>query len=121
MEAVNNSYRVFLWVSAGAIALMACVCFIRAILGPRSTDRIVSINAICTKVIILIAIVAYLLGEHSLLDVAIVYAMINFLAVVVLYKCYPITRRSDSEDGDHDSIDASFFMKADRGKQSDDS
>ena len=105
-----------LWGSAVLVAIMVCVCFVRAVLGPRSTDRIISINVICTKVIILIAILAYLLGEDSLVDVAIVYAMINFLAVVVLYKCYPITRKSDSEERDHDEVDESFYDKKRRSR-----
>ena len=101
MEIINTAYRVLMWVSAAFFALMICVCFIRTIIGPRFTDRIVSINVICTKAVILIAILAYLLGEKSLVDVAIVYAMINFLAMVVLYKCYPLSRRAVHEEDEH--------------------
>ena len=119
MEAIYNSFRVLLWIGAVMIALMVCACFIRAILGPRSTDRIISINVICTKIIILIAILAYILGEESLVDVAIVFAMINFLAVVVLYKCYPITRGADSAERDHDEVDESFYKKTGRRKLDD--
>ena len=88
MEAIDNAYSALLWVSVVFLSLFVCVCLVRAILGPRFTDRIVSINVICTQTIIIIAILSHLLREGSLLDVAVVYAMIGFLAVVVLSKCY---------------------------------
>ena len=102
MEIITTAYRVVLWISAAFFAFMICVCFVRTIIGPRFTDRIVSINVICTKAVILIAILSYLLGEKSLIDVAIVYAMINFLAMVVLYKCYPLSRRETHEEDEHE-------------------
>ena len=120
MITFENLNLVLLWSTAISVALMVCVCFVRAVLGPRSTDRIISINVICTKVIILIAVLAYLLGEESLLDVAIVYAMINFLAVVVLYKCYPLIRRSSAEEKDHDDVHETFYDSAERRRQNDD-
>ena len=79
---------------------------IRAILGPRITDRIVAVNMIGTMVIMMIAILAVLLGEDSLADVSLIYAMISFLAVVVLTKVYTgVWRerhsRGKQEDGKH--------------------
>jgi len=82
------AYRVLMWVSIAFLSTTVIVCFIRAILGPSIADRIVALNVICTKVVIIIALLASLFGENSLLDIAIVYAMISFLAVVVLSKCY---------------------------------
>ena len=81
-------YQILLWISTVILSLSICACLIRAILGPRFTDRIVSINVICTKAVIMIAILSSLLEQDSLLDIAIIYAMISFLAVVVLSKCY---------------------------------
>ncbi|MCL2121007.1 MAG: monovalent cation/H+ antiporter complex subunit F [Clostridiales bacterium] len=102
MEIISSAYRGILWVSAAFFALMICGCFIRTIIGPRFTDRIVSINVVCTKAVILIAVLSYLLEEKSLIDVAIVYAMINFLTMIVLYKCYPLFRREAHEEDEHE-------------------
>ena len=88
METIDKAYSVLLWISAGLLAVLVCVCLVRAILGPRFTDRIVSINVICTQTIIMIAILSCLFRNSNLLDIATVYAMIGFLAVVVLSKCY---------------------------------
>ena len=57
-------------------------------MGPLLTDRIIAINIICTESIIIIAILSYLFSNKELLDVALVYAMIAFLVIVVLSKCY---------------------------------
>ena len=88
MESIENAYSALLWISAALLSVFICVCLVRVILGPRFTDRIVSINIICTQTIIMIALLSCLFHDGNLLDVAIVYAMIAFLAVVVLSKCY---------------------------------
>lgn len=69
-------------------ALCILCCLIRAIKGPRTTDRIVAINMIGTLSVIIIAIMSLYLGESFLLDINLIYAMVSFLAVVVLTKVY---------------------------------
>ncbi len=69
-------------------ALCILCCLIRAIKGPRTTDRIVAINMIGTLSVIIIAIMSLYLGENFLLDIDLIYAMVSFLAVVVLTKVY---------------------------------
>ena len=95
MDAIDKAYSALLWFSVTLLSVFACVCLMRAILGPRFTDRIVSINVICTQTLIMIAMLSFLFQESSLLDVAIVYALIGFLAVVVLSKCYVTPRRAN--------------------------
>ena len=103
METIDKAYSVLLWSSSALMSVFICACLVRAILGPRFTDRVVAINVICAQTIIMIAILSCLFENSSLLDVAIVYAMINFLAVVVLYKCYPLMRRRIPEESDDDA------------------
>jgi len=88
METVDAAYRTLLLVGAIFLSLLLCASLIRAIIGPRFTDRIVAINLICTKTIIMISVLSFLFKDNRLLDIAIVYAMIAFLVVVVLSKCY---------------------------------
>ncbi len=78
----------FLVVCMCVLAVCILACLVRAILGPRISDRIVAINMIGTMTIILITIVSVLLHEEYLVDVAVLYAMLSFLAVVVLTKVY---------------------------------
>ena len=70
------------------LALLVILCLYRAIRGPRITDRIVAVNMISTMVIVMIGILSLMLKEGYLADVALIYAMISFLAVVVLCKVY---------------------------------
>lgn len=70
------------------IALAACMfaCLYRAIRGPRFTDRLVAANMIGTMTMAVIAMLAYYLKESYLVDIAIVYALLSFLAVVVVCR-----------------------------------
>lgn len=70
------------------LAVMLFACLIRAIKGPRIADRLVAVNMMGTMIMVMIAILALLLDEGYLVDVCLVYAMISFLAVVVLSKVY---------------------------------
>ncbi len=88
MELLNQIRDILLMVVMACLAVAICFCLLRAILGPRVTDRIISINLIGTKIIILICVLAYYIGEQYLIDVALVYALISFLAVVVLMNVY---------------------------------
>ena len=102
MEMIDAAYNTLLLISAIVLSLLLCACLIRAILGPRFTDRIISINVICTKTIILIAVLSCLFKNTNLLDIAIVYAMIAFLVIVVLSKCYIMPHHANPVELDLD-------------------
>lgn len=70
------------------LAVMVILCLIRAIIGPRIADRVVAVNMMGTMVLVIIAILALLLEEGYLVDICIIYAMISFLAVIILTKVY---------------------------------
>ncbi len=70
------------------LAVMLMLCLLRAILGPRVTDRIVAVNMMGTMVMVMIAILAVKTGEGYIVDICLIYAMISFLAVVVITKVY---------------------------------
>ena len=76
----------FLIAALCLMALVAFACLVRAIKGPRITDRVVALNMIGTLVVMMICILAYLLEEAFLIDVAILYALLNMLVVVVLTR-----------------------------------
>jgi len=95
VETIDAAYRVLLWVSVIFLCLLILAFLIQAVLGPRFTDRVISINLVCTKGIIMIAILSYLRQDSSLLDIAVVYSMISFLFVVVLSKCYTSLHQID--------------------------
>ena len=69
-------------------AVLLLLCLLRAVVGPRIADRLVAVNMITTMVTVMIAILAVLKNEGYLVDICLIYAMISFLAVVVLCKIY---------------------------------
>ena len=88
MDTLNTARQ---WLLLGTMIILAVaifVCLLRARLGPRFTDRLVAVNLIATKTIILICVAAIYIGEHYVVDVALIYALISFLAVVVLTGAY---------------------------------
>ena len=70
------------------LAIMLFACLIRAVMGPRIADRIVAINMMGTMVMVMIAVLSLLLKEGYLVDICLIYAMVSFLAVIVISKVY---------------------------------
>jgi len=70
------------------LAVMLVLCLIRAVIGPRIADRLVAVNMMGTIVMVSIALLAVLKKEGYLVDICLIYAMISFLAVVVLSRIY---------------------------------
>jgi len=85
---VSAAYEMLYMGVLVVLSVLTLLCLVRAIQGPRIADRIVSINMISTLTITMICILALMLGEGYLADVALIYALIGFLAVVVLCKVY---------------------------------
>ena len=85
------------------LAVMIILCLLRAILGPRAADRIVAVNMMGTLVMVVIAILALKQREGYLVDICMIYAMISFLAVIVMTKVFlGIYRERQSKGGkDH--------------------
>lgn len=69
-----------------AILITIALALARALLGPTVYDRITAVNMVGTKTVLLIAILAFLTDRHDLLDIALVYALINFIGVVAVLK-----------------------------------
>ena len=70
------------------LSFMLLICLIRAVKGPRVADRLMAVNMMGTMVMVMISVLALLLKEGYLVDICLIYAMISFLAVVVLTKVY---------------------------------
>lgn len=85
---ISTAYDILFGGAVVAIILIMFGCLIRAIRGPEIADRIVSVNMLGTLTIMIICILSLWLKQSYLLDVALIYAMISFLAVVVLVRVY---------------------------------
>ena len=96
MELINRFDCIFYGIlSIQAVLLL--LCLIRAVIGPRIADRLVAVNMITTMVTVIIAILAVLKEESYLVDICLIYAMISFLAVVVLSRIYTGVYREEKD------------------------
>ncbi|MCH7692665.1 MAG: cation:proton antiporter [Proteobacteria bacterium] len=75
----------FAGASAAILVTMALALF-RAIRGPTIYDRILAVNAFGTLTVVLIAVHGFLAGRPEFLDIALVYALINFIATIAVTK-----------------------------------
>ena len=88
IAALEQAYHILFLGLLIILALLFFSCLIRAVVGPRMADRIVAINMMGTMVMVAIVILAVMLKEGYLVDICLIYAMISFLAVIVLTKVY---------------------------------
>ena len=87
MELVQE-YSILFYGILSVLAVMLVLCLIRAVIGPRIADRLVAVNMMGTMVMVSIALLAVLKDQGYLVDICLIYAMISFLAVVVLSRIY---------------------------------
>jgi multicomponent Na+:H+ antiporter subunit F len=85
---MTQAYTTLFTAALLILGALMIACLVRAILGPRIADRLVSINMTGTIAIMIIALLSVMLNEGYLLDIDIIYAMLSFLAVVVLVKVF---------------------------------
>lgn len=105
LTGLEMAYRAVYVFALIFLAVMVLLCLIRAVKGPRAADRIVAVNMMGTMVMVIIAILALLLKEGYLVDICIIYAMISFLAVIVLTKVYMgVHREHQREEEENGSV-----------------
>ncbi|MFO7793240.1 MAG: monovalent cation/H+ antiporter complex subunit F [Candidatus Saliniplasma sp.] len=62
------------------------ILFYRVIFGPTLPDRLIGMNTITTKVVVVIAILSIFINEYFLIDLAIVLLMVNTVGSLILAK-----------------------------------
>ncbi|MEE4294676.1 MAG: monovalent cation/H+ antiporter complex subunit F [Xanthomonadales bacterium] len=74
-------------VTIATLVTMA-LALVRAVLGPTVYDRVLSVNMFGTKTVLLISVIAYLAGRPDFLDLALAYALINFIGVLAVLEFF---------------------------------
>ena len=89
--------------AAAAIAILIAMslALARAVLGPSLYDRILAVNAFGTKTVLLIAIMGFVAGRPDFLDIALVYALINFVGTFAVLKYFKFGSLGRTETGEH--------------------
>lgn len=76
------------YVVTTAILVTMALALGRALLGPTVYDRVLAVNMFGTKTVLLVAIIAFLSGRPDFLDLALAYALINFVGVLAVLEFF---------------------------------
>ena len=71
-----------------AILVTMALALTRAVLGPTVYDRVLAVNMFGTKTVLLLSVIAFLGGRPDFLDLALAYALINFIGVLAVLDFY---------------------------------
>ncbi len=77
-------------IGAAALALVVAISLmlIRTLKGPSLYDRVLAVNSIGTKIVLLLGVMGFLLGRPAFLDISVLYALINFVATIAILKFF---------------------------------
>ena len=71
-----------------AILLTMVLALARALMGPTVYDRVLAVNMFGTKTVLLLSVVAFLYGRPDFLDLALAYALINFIGILAVLQFF---------------------------------
>ncbi len=71
-----------------AVLLVMLMVLIRAALGPTVFDRILAINMFGTATVLLIALLGFLTSRPDFMDIALLYALLNFVSTIAVLKLF---------------------------------
>lgn len=110
IPALEQAYEVLFIAALIILAVFLVLSLVRAIIGPRVADRIVAINMMGTMTLAIIAILAVMKQEGYLVDICLIYAMMSFLAVIVLCKVYMgvYRQRKEGKENEEDANDGGY-------------
>ncbi|WP_132058465.1 cation:proton antiporter [Halorussus amylolyticus] len=75
-----------LLLTAAAFVLISLAVVYRLVRGPTMQDRVIAVNVIGSNIVVIIALIAAANDDPSALDIAIVYALLNFLMSIAISK-----------------------------------
>ncbi|MBL27143.1 MAG: pH regulation protein F [Rhodospirillaceae bacterium] len=89
----------FIIVAIAILVTMAMAIF-RAAKGPTAFDRVLAANMFGTKTVLLIGVVGYIAGRPDFLDLALLYALLNFVGIIAMLRFIKIGHFGDGKPVD---------------------
>ncbi len=68
------------------LILFALAAILRVLLGPTIWDRLLGLNLISSKIMMIIVLYALILNKSYLLDIALVYGFFGYIGIVMLAR-----------------------------------
>ena len=75
-------------VATVSVVIAMALVLARAILGPTLYDRVLAVNSFGTKTVLLLGLIGFLTGRPDFLDIALLYALINFVGTIAILKFF---------------------------------
>ena len=72
--------------SVVALTIALAMTLLRALIGPTLYDRVLAVNSFGTKTVLFLGVLGFFMGRPDFLDLAIIYALINFVATIAVLK-----------------------------------
>lgn len=79
------------YVASFAILITMGLALARGLLGPTVYDRVLAVNMFGTKTVLFLSVVAFLYGRPDFLDLALAYALVNFVGVLAVLVYFQST------------------------------
>ncbi len=76
------------YVATISILISFIMVLIRLFLGPTLYDRVLALNAFGTLAVLMISVVGFLFGRPDFLDIALLYALLNFIGTIAILKFF---------------------------------
>jgi multicomponent Na+:H+ antiporter subunit F len=73
----------FFWGLAIFLLVNAFACLWRAYAGPTIVDRLLAVNIVGTKTLVVLVLLTLVFGRALFLDIALVYGLLNFVVTIV--------------------------------------
>lgn len=85
-----------------ALIITMALALVRAVLGPTVYDRVLAVNMMGTKTVLLLCVVTFMFGRPDFLDLALAYALINFIGVLAVLEFFRDREPSAADPGETD-------------------
>ena len=91
------------WAAMIGVLVALALALVRAIAGPTVYDRLLAVNSFGTLTVLALSVVGFLMRRPDFLDIALVYALINFIGTIAVLKFLrygDFARATKAEDND---------------------
>ena len=92
---IEQMYEALFIVIMTMLSLVALGYLVRAMIGPKFSDRILAVNGVQTQIIMIICILSVFQKENYIVDISLIYAMLGFVTVVIVCKAYLRSHHKD--------------------------
>ena len=77
-----------LLIAAIVLIISMILVLLRLYFGPTLYDRVLASNVFGTQTVLFIGVVGFLFGRPDFLDIALLYALINFVGTIAVLKFF---------------------------------